>query len=1143
MELQGFRFASFVLDASRHRLTGPGGEISLRPKSFEVLALLLARAGHLVTKEEILRAVWPDLVVTDDSLTRCISDVRLAVQDSDRTLIRTVVKLGYIIDIPVAVVDEPAGAAPVSPTSAKQVHDAMRGEGGSRQATAVYVDVHEEIEALSRNDPEAALSHYEAVIAQASQVFRDLGATTQLTPGEGIAGLFGVPAAQEDHAQRACQAALGCHAKLVAPNGAAAWPLARIGVASGRVVFRSLEGAPDPVWSALGPTVDQAKHLGRAAARGTTLISSSTRRLVEGRFMLVGTEPSAPGANQGACLLAGPLPRTSRFKAAMARGLTRFIGRESELAQLQQAQRLAAGGRGQVVALIGEAGVGKSRLVHELVQSLDRSLDWRVLDCAAVPYGKATSYLPVIELLQRNFGIESHDDVEGMQGKMQARVRVPDAGLQASLPALLALLELPVDDASWIALDPGQRRFRTLDAVVRLLRHEARVQPLLLLFEDLHWADAETQAVLDALVEGLAQTRLMLVLNYRPDFRHGWANKSGYTQIRLEALAPESGAQMLGALLGEGPALDGLKSLLVRRANPFFLEEAVRTLVDSGALAGEPSSYRLTRDIEAIRIPATVEAMLAARIDHLDSDDRRVLEVASVIGRVVPRALLLAVAGPREGALLDAIKRLQVSEFLYQGSGDDQSEYAFRHALIQEVTYGGLLQARRRELHASACHALESLHGDRIGEHTERLAHHARRGELGEKAVHYLRQAGLKAAARAALGDARLWFEQALEVQRGLPETPAMLEQGFEVRLELRGVLYQLGDPHAVLACLREAEAIAERLHDERRNVRVAAFITSVHTMLGQLDAAVAIGQRTLQPARQVGELELRINAANYLVQAHYYRGDYRHVLELAAESLADWPDHWVYRYHVGNPAPASVFNRAFMAMSLAQLGRFAEAATYETEAIDLAEPTQNAFALAVAHVSVPTLHTLRGDWVTALMRVERYIAAARTGNILSFLSTALAASAWILAESGEHDEALHRIEESRQLLDRQAAKGIGNLGGSYGSLGRACLALGRIDRARAYGKRALELSQSMPGVAAHAQQLLGDVSRKHDPGGTESETFYRKALALAEPRGMRPLEAQCHAGLAALYGSSVHRRSEAELHWRLSADIQRQLG
>jgi len=771
------------------------------------------------------------------------------------------------------------------------------------------------------------------------------------------------------------------------------------------------------------------------------------------------------------------------------------------------------------VAIIGEAGAGKSRLVHELIRSLDVTHGWRVLDCASTSYGKAASYLPVVELLKRYFKIEARDGVAEIRDKVAARLLALDARLEPALPALLALLDAPVDDAAWARLDPGERRHRTLEALKGLLLREARAQPLLLVVEDLHWIDAETQALLDGLVASMGAERVLLVLAYRPEYRHGWASRPNYSQIRLDALPASGTAQMLDTLLGNDPGLESVKRLLVERGNPFFLEEAVRTLEHGRVLSGERGSYRLTRSVDTIRIPESVQALLAARIDHLGADERRLLEVACVIGKVVPLALLTTVAGQPDSEMQSSLDRLQSAELVDQTGLYPDIEYAFRHALIHEVAYAGLLQARVRELHTRIVEAIETLYRDRISEHTERLAYHANRGEVPEKAAHYLRQAGLKAARRSALVDARHWLEQSLEVQDRLPQTTATMERGFETRLELRGVLYQLGDARTLLARLREAESIAKRLGDERRQSRASAFMTSIHTMLGDLNEAVAIGQRALATVRGLGDLELGINTANYLVQAYYYRGDYERVLELAAESLANWPDDWVYKYHVGNPAPASVFNRVFMAGSLAQLGRFAEAAAHEDEAIGLAEPTQNAFTIAVAHAAVPTLYALKADWKAARPRVERYIAVARTGNIIGLLSTALSASAWMLAELDEPSEASSRIEEAHALLDRQAANGIGNLAWPYCSLGRAYLRLGRIDEARRMGDRALALSTSQPGLAAHALHLLADIAARSDViHGDGGEALYRKALSLAEPRGMRPLIAGCHAGLDKLY-------------------------
>ena len=381
--------------------------------------------------------------------------------------------------------------------------------------------------------------------------------------------------------------------------------------------------------------------------------------------------------------------------------------------------------------------------------------------------------------------------------------------LEPCLSALLSLLEVPVEDEAWGRLDPPQRRQRTLDAVKRLLLRESQVQPLLLLVEDLHWLDAETQALLDSLVESLPLARLLLLANYRPEFQHRWGSKTYYWQLRIDPLPAESADDLLTSLLGTEPSLDSLKRTLIERTegNPLFLEESVRTLAETKALIGERGAYRLAHDGTAIQVPATVQAILAARIDRLAPEDKRLLQAASVIGKDVPFALLLPIAELAEEDLRRGLAHLQAAEFLYETSLFPDLEYSFKHALTHEVTYGGLLHERRRDLHARIVDTIETLHGDRLGEHIERLAHHGVRGELREKAVHYLRQAGARATARSALKDARGWFEQALGVLKALPESQSVLEQAFDIRLELRPVLNLLGEARLSLDRLREAEA------------------------------------------------------------------------------------------------------------------------------------------------------------------------------------------------------------------------------------------------------------------------------------------------------------------------------------------------
>jgi tetratricopeptide (TPR) repeat protein len=717
-----------------------------------------------------------------------------------------------------------------------------------------------------------------------------------------------------------------------------------------------------------------------------------------------------------------------------------------------------------------------------------------------------------------------------------------DRALEPTLPALLGLLDVPADDAAWSTLDPGQHRQRTLDAVRRLLLREAREQPLLLIFEDLHWIDSETQALLDGLVDSLGSARLLLLVNYRPEYQHPWGSKTYYSQLRLDALPAESAGELLQALLGEDPGLAPLKQLLVKRGNPFFLEETVWTLVETKVLAGERGQYRLTQSVQAIQVPATVQVMLAARIDRLPSEDKRLLQTASVVGKDVPFALLQAIAELSDEALRRALDHLQAAEFLYATGLYPDLEYSFTHALTHEVTYGGLLKERRRELHARIVDGIETLHRDRLGGEIERLAHHAVRGELREKAVDYLRQAGVKAAGRSALGDARVWFEQALGALQALPESHSTLEQGFEIRLELRPVLNQLGEVRRTLGRLREADALAERLNDDRRHGRVCAFMSNIHSLLGELDEALVSGTRALEIAGRLGDLRLRILTTTYLEQAHYWRGEYERVVELATDNLAALPAEWIYEYF-GSTAPASVYDRWELGVSLAQLGRFAEAAECEAEMIRIAEPTHHPYTVGMAHFAAGTLHPLRGDWAKARSLLEHGMAVLRTANVVLLLPTAVASSAWVLAQLGEASEALNRLREGEELVARQSASGIvAGLSWLYHALGRAALMLGRLDEARRLGDRAIEFSPRHPGFAAHALHLLGDVATHPDRFDAErGEAHYRQALALAEPRGMRPLVAHCHLGLSRLY-TRTGQRQQAQDHVTTAWTLYREM-
>ena len=446
----------------------------------------------------------------------------------------------------------------------------------------------------------------------------------------------------------------------------------RVGLNSGDVVVRAIGNDLHMDYSAIGQTTHLAARMEQLATPGSILLTAATLRLVEGLVQVTGLRPDArqgPGGAGGGVRAGRGQRLRRRLQAGAARGLTRFVGRQTELEGLRQALERAGVGHGQVVALVGEAGVGKSRLVYEFVHS-HHTQGWQVLESASVSYGKATPYFPVIDLLKRYAHIEDHDDTRTIRAKVTGQVLTLDEALQETIPALLALLDALPEDSPFLTLDPPQRRQRTLDALKRLLLRESQVQPLLLVFEDLHWIDSETQALLDSLVESLPTARLLLLVNYRPEYQHGWGSKTYYTQLRLDPLPPASAEAFLQALLGDDPSLAPLKRLLIARTegNPFFLEESVRTLVETGVLVGTSGAYRLAHALPTIQVPATVQAVLAARIDRLPLEEKRLLQTAAVIGKDVPFALLQAIAeGPRRRCTM-GLARLQAAEFLYETS-------------------------------------------------------------------------------------------------------------------------------------------------------------------------------------------------------------------------------------------------------------------------------------------------------------------------------------------------------------------------------------------------------------------------------------------------------------------------------------------
>jgi tetratricopeptide (TPR) repeat protein len=896
-------------------------------------------------------------------------------------------------------------------------------------------------------------------------------------------------------------------------------------------------------YSAVGQTTHLAARMEQLATPGSILLTAATLQLVEG---LVRVNALGPVPDKGlsepveAFELVGASPLRRRLQAAAARGLTRFVGRQTELAALQQALERAGAGYGQVVALMGEAGVGKSRLVYECVH-IPQMQGWRVLEGASVSYGKATPYFPVLELLRHYAHVEEHDDPRTIRAKVTGQVLTLDEALQETLPALLALLDALPSDSPFLTLDPPQRRQRTLEALKRVLLRESQAQPLLLVFEDLHWIDTETQALLDRLVEGLPTARLLLLVNYRPEYQHGWGSKTYYTQLRLDPLPPASADEVLQALLGDDLSLVPLKPLLIARTegNAFFLEESVRTLVETGVLAGSPGTYRLARALSTIQVPATVQAVLAARIDRLAPEEKRLLQTAAVIGTEVPLPLLQAIAEVPEDALPRGLAYLQAAEFLYETRLFPEREYTFKHALTHEVAYSSLLLERRRVLHTGIVEALKALAGDRLAEQVERLAYHALRGEAWDKALVYSRQAGEKAMTRSAYREALGYFEQALNALSHLPESRDAREQAIDLRLALRSALLPYGDLRRILVCLREAESLAETLDDPRRLGQVSAFLSVHFHLMGTHDQAIAAAQRALALGTAGGDVVLHVLVNRCLGIAYEAQGDYRRAIDCYRQTVASLDG--VQRHErFGQVFLPAVESCARLAWCHAELGTFAEGRALGEEGLRIAEAVAHPASFMLASWGIGLLALRQGDLPRALPRLERAVGICQEADLLLFFP-------WMAGPLGDAYTLAGRVADAVPLLTQAMEQSTATESVYYQALcrlplGSAYLLAGRLEEAHARAEQTLALARQHQerGHQAFALRLLGDIAARREPlEGAPAEAHYRQALALADELGMHPLQAHCHLGLGTLY-AKLDQREPARAELSAAIDLYR---
>ena len=1006
----------------------------------------------------------------------------------------------------------------------------------------LFADIQGSLELIRGSDPERVQVLLDSTIRTMMEAVHRYEGTVNKVLGDGIMALFGAPLAHEDHAVRACYAALAMQdairrstEEVRRTHGVEM--MVRVGLNSGEVVVRAIGNDLTMDYDAIGETTHLAGRMEQLAVPGTIRMTGDALRLAEGFVQVSALGPiPVKGLEEPVEVfeLTGATTMRTRFQAALARGLSRFVGRQTEIEALGRALERAGGSDGQIVAVIGEAGVGKSRLFYEFTHS-HRTEGWLVLESGSVSYGKATAYLPIIDLLKAYFRIEDRDDQRQIREKVTGKLLTLDEDLKPLLSPLLTLLDVAVDDEAWQALDPSQHRRRTLDAVKALLLRESAVQPVAVVFEDLHWIDSETQVFLDSLVESLPASRILLLANYRPEYSHGWGSKTFYTQCRIDPLPADSANELLVAMLGADAALATLRETLIERTggNPFFIEESVRTLVEAGTLGGSPGAYQLTAETATIEMPATVQGVLAARIDRLPADNKRLLQTAAVIGKDVPYDLLLAIADTPEDELRRGLSELQTAEFVYETRLFPDPEYTFKHALTHEVAYGSLLGERRREFHRAIAEHLEAASAGRPSEHLERLAHHYTEAGLTEQAVDYWRRAGQRAIERSANTEAISNLTGGLELLDDLPETPDRDRQELAMQLGLGvGVIAVdwAGAPEVGHAYSR-ASALCQDVGESADRFVALWGLWRHRRTVDEYPTARAL-------ADELSGLAERLGDAAYSLQAHHaqwstrlYFGEFAECREHAEQGIAvyDARKHHAQTFRFGGHDPC-VCAHSTAAISLCVLGYPDQGIALLEDGLSLAHELHHPETLAAILAKGVNVHLLRREFDMAKERGAMALEVMREHSFSGQYATAAFVDSWTAAAAGQVDEGIASIREGFAAR-RSAGLAVGDrpeLGYYIDLLARTSHA----DEGMTVLENAFASSRDTETTYwdAELHRLKGVLLSLSGGSGAEAEACFKQAIEIARGQSAKSFELRAAMGLARLWQGEGKRTEARDL-------------
>jgi class 3 adenylate cyclase/tetratricopeptide (TPR) repeat protein len=1021
-------------------------------------------------------------------------------------------------------------------------------EGERKTITALFADIKGSMELLEDLDPEDARRLIDpALEIMMDAVHRYEGYVAQST-GDGIFALFGAPIAHEDHPRRACYAALKMqeemrrYAEQVRREKGVNLQ-ARVGLNTGEVVLRSIR--TDDLhtdYVPIGHSTSLAARMESLATPGSIVVSEHTHKLIEGYFQLKALgEAKVKGVSEPLRIyeVAGVGPLRTRMEVSVRRGLVRFVGRQDEMEQLRRAWESAKGGHGQIVAVMGEAGVGKSRLFYEFKVPVQAQC--LVLEAFSVSHGKAHAYLPLIDLLKSYFRIGLEDDERRRQEKINGKVLTLDRKLEDTLPYLFSLLGVTDPTSSLAQMDAQIRRQRTMEAVKRVLVRETLNQPMVVIFEDLHWIDGETQAFLEMLSDAVATARLLLLVNYRPEYRHGWGSKTYYTQLRLDPLGKKEAAELLQVLLGNGAqtGIESLKRVMLEKTegNPFFMEEVVRGLWEEGVLTGERGRYRLEKAATELHIPATVQGVLAARIDRLPANEKEFLQTLSVIGKEFSFGLLRKVTGHAEGELYHLLSHVQAGEFIYEQPAFPEPEYTFKHALTQEVAYQSVLVERRKLLHERTAQAIEDLHPYGLDEHYAELARHYARSDNVAKAVEYLHLAGQQAVDRSAYEEGIRQLTKGLELLQTQPEGAQRTQQEVLIQTAIGPALSATKGWLSAEAeeAYRRVRELCDRLGETAQLFPGLAGLAASCLTRGRLYQAQELGERLLRVTHSAHDPVLLCLPHACLGETLFWLGEFSQAHAHCEQGIAIYdPKKSRYLRSMFVATDPGVYCLSYISWILLRLGYFDQALERSQEAVRLAQEISHSYSQCSALTFSGFVQLWSGKPQGAHERAAAAITLANENGFPDWLMWADFLQANALAEQDERRE--DGAVQMSQMVDVLQAIGVRvglpvvlvGVAETQGKLGQTEQALSRVAEAFNLSKTTAERAAEADLYRVKGELLLA--LSKED----QAENCFHQAIDVARRQSAKSYELRAAMSLTRLW----QKQGKKEEARRMLAEI-----